>query len=111
MFLEAINRRASTMLARLGSGEKTSYEPASLPPFDVDGNFMREYSNVDLGVGITSNNPFFICATADCPNSADGDFIIIPNSDIDGTPGTTKFKVVEPMPDGEGLTMMELEEQ
>ncbi len=85
--------------------------PSSLPPFPLFGIFEREYLQTELGVGVDGNNPVFICASEDAVNAVHGDSIIIDDADLDGTPGTTEFKVVSIQPDGTGLTTLELEEQ
>lgn len=110
--LDALKRRTPRMLRRL-DGRSVTYVPASLPPFVLQGViFERDYVLQDVGVGIDANQPALICPSDRVDNiAAHGDTIVIDDADLDGTPGTTTFKVVSIQPDGTGITTLILEEQ
>lgn len=85
-------------------GVSATYTPALGSPTSVVGIFDNSYQAVDIGSGaqIASEEPRFLCRTADVSSAAEGDTLV-----ADGT--TYTIRVV--MSDGTGMTELVLEEQ
>lgn len=74
-------------------------DPAMLGGAPVSGIFDADYLMQDLGGGLAASGPVFMLASADVPDSVAGLPLVV---------RATTYKVVEPMPDGTGVTVLRL---
>lgn len=72
---------------------------ATLAGLPVSGIFDAEYQLQDMATGIISNAPVLTLPSANVPSNVVGASVVI---------GAKTYKVVEPMPDGTGITMLRL---
>ena len=72
---------------------------ATLAGVAVVGIFDNDYLLEDLGGGMAASGPVFTLASADVPAGVAGLSLVV---------GGKAFKVVEPMPDGTGVTVLRL---
>ena len=79
--------------------KRLSNADALLAGLFVQGIFDAEYLEVDLGSGIESSSPALTLASADVPPNVGGAAVVVN--------GKT-YKVVEPKPDGTGMTVLRL---
>lgn len=74
-------------------------DPAVLGGVPVIGIFDNDYLLEDLGGGMAASGPIFTLASADVPASVAGLSLVVKG---------VAYKVVEPMPDGTGVTALRL---
>jgi hypothetical protein len=93
--------RFSVLEARLNEAvfSRLSNVETTLAGVTVRGIFDKEYLLEDLGGGIATSGPVFTLASADVPAIVAGLALVVN--------GLT-YKVVEPMPDGAGVTVLRL---
>lgn len=65
----------------------------------VQGIFHNEYLLEDVGGGVASSGPAFELASGDVPANVAGASLVV---------NAVTYKVVEPMPDGTGVTVLRL---
>ena len=74
-------------------------DTASLAGLAVTGIFDRTYIDLDAGGSLAGNTPVFTLASSSVPANVAGAALVV---------GGVTYKVVEPMPDGTGVTMLRL---
>lgn len=72
---------------------------ATLNGVPVQGIFDAEYALEDLGGGVAASGPVFTLASSAVPANVAGATLVV---------GAVTYKVVEPMPDGTGVTVLRL---
>ena len=72
---------------------------ATLAGLPVVGIFDAEYQLQDMASGIMASAPVLTLASADVPPNVVGTSVVV---------GVVTYKVVEPMPDGTGITALRL---
>lgn len=79
-----------------------TYTPAGGSAATVNGIFDKDYALSDLGgsVGISSNDPRFICLTSDVSSAANGDQIVV---------RSVTYIIRQVEDDGTGITTLALE--
>jgi|TARA_Y100001963_G_C6522724_1_gene327357 hypothetical protein len=83
-------------------GDAGTYTPSGGSSSTVNGIFDKDYALADLGgsVGIGSNDPRFVCRTADVSSAAQGDALVV---------RSTTYTVRSVEDDGTGITTLVLE--
>jgi hypothetical protein len=72
---------------------------ATLAGLPVVGIFDAAYQLQDMASGVMSSAPVLTLSSADVPPNVVGASVVV---------GAVTYKVVEPMPDGAGITMLRL---
>jgi hypothetical protein len=85
-------------------GSSATYTPLSGSPSTISGLFDNEYLAVDAGgsVPVAMQQPMFTCLTSAVSSAQEGDTLLI---------STTTYKVTNVQPDGQGMTVLMLQEQ
>lgn len=73
--------------------------PATLAGVAVTGIFDKDYIDLDVGGSVAGSGPVFTLASGSVPANVAGAALVV---------GGVTYKVVEPMPDGTGVTMLRL---
>ena len=73
--------------------------PATLAGVAVTGIFDKAYIDLDAGGSLAGTTPVFTLASSAVPANVAGAALVV---------GGVTYKVVEPMPDGTGVTMLRL---
>jgi hypothetical protein len=72
---------------------------ATLAGLPVRGIFDKDYIDLDVGGSVAGSGPVFTLASSSVPADAAGAALVV---------GGVTYKVVEPMPDGTGVTLLRL---
>ena len=72
---------------------------ATLAGLAVTGIFEKDYIDLDAGGSLAGTTPVFTLASSAVPANVAGATLVV---------GGVTYKVVEPMPDGTGVTMLRL---
>lgn len=72
---------------------------ATLAGLAVTGIFDKDYIDLDVGGSVAGSGPVFMLASSAVPANVAGTALVV---------GGVTYKVVEPMPDGTGVTMLRL---
>jgi hypothetical protein len=72
---------------------------ATLAGVAVTGIFDKDYIDLDAGGSVAGSGPVFTLASSSVPANVAGAALVV---------GGVTYKVVEPMPDGTGVTLLRL---